>query len=126
MMTEAVPVVNAGYNGFGNGDGGWFLWVIVLFALFAGNGWGNRNDDCASAGMVSSEFTQRDIFNTNQNVSNTAATTQRDILNTGCETQRDVLRNRYELGENILENRYNNAINTQNIISSQKDCCLNS
>lgn len=46
MTDAAVPVVNTGYDGFG-GDGNWLLWIVVLFALFSGNGfgWGNRGGE---------------------------------------------------------------------------------
>ena len=90
-------------------DGGW-IWIILIFALFGwgGNGWGNRNNEVD----IDTRFLERDIFNTNQNVSNTACQTQRDVLSTGASTQRD-----------ILENRYTNQLGVQSIISSQKDCC---
>lgn len=91
-------------------DGGW-IWIILIFALFGwgGNGWGNRNNEQID---IDTRFIERDIFNTNQNVSNTACQTQRDVLSTGASTQRD-----------ILENRYTNQLGVQSIISSQKDCC---
>lgn len=82
------------------GDGGWF-WIIILAFLFCGNGWGNNNG--AQNAFVSDEFVKRDIFNTNQNVSNTA-----------CETQRDV-----------LENRYTTQLGLQNLQAQQAQCCCN-
>lgn len=92
----AAVTNNRGYDGYGM-DGGYFWWIIIiLFAFWGNNGWGNnRNND------FDTRFLERDIFNTNQNVSNTA-----------CQTQRDV-----------LENRYTNQLGVQSIISSQKDCC---
>lgn len=71
---------------------------------------GNRNAENTLIGE--DEFIKRDIFNTNQNVSNTA-----------CQTQRDVLDSKYNIGTEVLENRYANQLATQSIISSQKDCC---
>lgn len=82
------------------GDGGWF-WIIILAFLFCGNGWGNNNG--AQNAFISDEFVKRDIFNTNQNVSNTA-----------CETQRDV-----------LENRYTTQLGLQNLQAQQAQCCCN-
>lgn len=105
----AVTNPNRGYDGYGM-DGGYFWWIIIILFLFCGNGWG-RNNQCQDA-LMSDEFIKRDIFGTNQNVSNTACETQRDVLSTSCQTQRDV-----------LENRYNNQLGVQSIISSQKDCC---
>lgn len=93
----AVTNPNRGYDAYGM-DGGCFWWIIIILFLFGGNNW-NRNG--AQDTLMSEEFIKRDIFNTNQNVSETA-----------CQTQRDV-----------LENRYTNQLGVQSIISSQKDCC---
>lgn len=76
---SAADVAAVTRNNDGNmwGDGGWF-WIIILAFLFCGNGWGNNNG--AQNAFISDEFVKRDIFNTNQNVSNTACETQRDVL----------------------------------------------
>lgn len=76
---SAADVAAVTRNNDGNmwGDGGWF-WIIILAFLFCGNGWGNNNG--AQDAFISDEFVKRDIFNTNQNVSNTACETQRDVL----------------------------------------------
>lgn len=99
---SAADVAAVTRNNDGNmwGDGGWF-WIIILAFLFCGNGWGNNNG--AQDAFISDEFVKRDIFNTNQNVSNTA-----------CETQRDV-----------LENRYNTQLGLQNLQAQQAQCCCN-
>lgn len=97
---SAADVAAVTRNNDGNmwGDGGWF-WIIILAFLFCGNGWGNNNG--AQDAFISDEFVKRDIFNTNQNVSNTA-----------CETQRDV-----------LENRYTTQLGLQNLQAQQAQCC---
>lgn len=82
---------------FGNGFGAWF-WVILIL-LFCNNGWGNNN--IANDTLLDDEFIKRDIFNTNQNVSNSA-----------CQTQRDV-----------LESRYTTQLGMQNLQASQQECC---
>lgn len=84
-------------DGFGNGFGAWF-WVILIL-LFCNNGWGNNN--IANDTLLDDEFIKRDIFNTNQNVSNSA-----------CQTQRDV-----------LESRYTTQLGMQNLQASQQECC---
>ena len=68
---SAADVAAVTRNNDGNmwGDGGWF-WIIILAFLFCGNGWGNNNG--AQDAFISDEFVKRDIFNTNQNESNTA------------------------------------------------------
>lgn len=99
----AAVTRNDGYdNGFGNG--GWWIWIILIAFLFCGNGWGRNNDTATTAGenaFLSDEFVKRDIFNTNQNVSNTA-----------CQTQRDV-----------LESRYTTQLGLQQMQAQQQACC---
>lgn len=78
-----------------NDMGGSWIWIILIL-LFAGNGFGNNRDN-----NIDSEFIQRDIFSTNQNVSST-----------GCQTQRDV-----------LESRYTNQLGLQNLGQQMASCC---
>lgn len=88
---------NNGYEGF---EGGWF-WIVILFLFaFMGNGWNGYNRGGESP-LLSDEFIKRDIFNTNQNVSNTA-----------CQTQRDV-----------LESRYTTQLGFASLQASQQNCC---
>lgn len=106
-----------GYDGMGCG-GGWF-WIILVL-LFTGRGFGNwGNSQGVQDNFISSEFIKRDIFNTNQNVSNT-----------GCQTQRDVLENRFaaqqcccDTQKEILENRYQNALSFKDQLYAQQQCC---
>lgn len=112
---EAMPLTAAdvgavmGNNrdGYGYGDGAWF-WIIIILFAFWGNGF-NRNNGLETD--IDTRFLERDIFNTNQNISNSA-----------CQTQRDVLENRYALGTEILENRYNGS---QNACATQKEILQN-
>lgn len=123
----AVVGNNRGYDGM-YGDGMWF-WIIIILFAFWGNGF-NRNNGMETD--IDTRFIERDIFNTNQNVSNTA-----------CQTQRDVIESRYtnqlglsELGANmqncccetqkeILQNRYDNALQTNTLQAQIQDCCCN-
>lgn len=125
----AVTNRGYGYDGYGmDGYGGWFWIIIILFAFWGNNGWGNNRNNEVD---IDTRFLERDIFNTNQNVSTT-----------GCQTQRDVLESRYttqlglsQLGANmqncccetekeILQNRYDNALQTQTLSSQMANCCL--
>lgn len=115
--TDALAIMNSrnnsygcyGYDGFG---GGWF-WIIILLFFCRGGNWGDNQT------LTSEEFIKRDIFNTNQNVSNTA-----------CQTQRDILENRYtnqlcccETQKEILQSRYDNALQTQTLSAQMAQCC---
>ena len=129
---EALSVMNAtrdGRDGYGYGDGmygGWF-WIIIILFAFWGNGF-NRNN--ASEVDIDTRFLERDIFNTNQNVSNTACQTQRDVLENRytnqlccCETQKEILQNRYDnaLQTNTLQNQAStNALTAQMQLAQ---CC---
>lgn len=109
----AAVTRNNDYDGFGSG--GW-MWIILLAFLFRGN-WGGYGN--GESPLVSEEFIKRDIFNTNQNVSNTA-----------CQTQRDVLENRYnaqlcccETQKEILQSRYDAALQAQALQAQLANCC---
>lgn len=111
----AAVTRNNDYDGFGNG--GW-IWIILLAFLFRGN-WGGYGGYGGESPLVSEEFIKRDIFNTNQNVSNTA-----------CQTQRDILENRYtnqlcccETQKEILQSRYDAALQAQTIQAQLASCC---
>ena len=98
-----VPTMDYSRNYDGFGENSWFWVIILLFAFWGNNGWGNRNNGLETD--IDTRFLERDIFNTNQNVSTT-----------GCQTQRDILETKYNLGTQVLENRFNcsqNACNTQ-------------
>lgn len=123
----------------------WIIGLLIVAGIFGGGSWfGNRsNGTVANDSLLGEEFIKRDIFSTNQNVSNT-----------GCQTQRDVLESRYatqlglnNLGANmqncccntqkeILQNRYDNALQTNtlqaqmstNSLQNQMqlaECCCN-
>ena len=126
----AVTHNNDGCNDMWGGGGWW--WIILIAFLFPMMGGWNRNgiDTGVQDNFISNEFVKRDIFNTNQNVSNTA-----------CQTQRDVMENRYaaQLGfhnlgtqvqvgncntqKEILQNRYDAALMAQNMQAQMAQCC---
>lgn len=111
LSAADVSAVTRGNDGMFGGEWAWIL--IILFALWGNNGWGNNNrDNLATTDYVASEFTQRDIFNTNQNVSD-VGTRLGDRI---CDT-------RYDLGTSILENRYTNQLGLQNLGSQMQNCC---
>ena len=125
--TDALALMN-NRDGFGYGDGSWFWIIIILFAFWGNNGWGNRNNGLETD--IDTRFLERDIFNTNQNVSTTGCQTQRDILKTKYDLGTQVLENRFNCSQNacatqkeILQNRYDNALQTQTLSSQMAQCC---
>lgn len=152
MTAADVAAVTRNNDGYGDGMWGGGCWWIIIFVLFAfmGRGW-NNNDGCCNdccGDRIAEEFTQRDIFNTNQNVSNTGmqlmqaeCQTQRDVLENRyttqlgftqamaqakdccCETQRTVDNARFDISKEVLQNRYDNALQTQTISAQMAECC---
>lgn len=113
-------------NGMDFMGGAGFWWVIVFLivaGMFNGNGFGFGNNN-----VMEDEFIKRDIFSTNQNVSNTACQTQRDVLDAKYGLGQDIAASQYSLGTEIQNNRFNcsqNACNTQKeIIQSRYDNSL--
>ena len=99
----------------GMSGGGYFWWVIIFLiiaAMFGGNGFGFGNRGVENALLGEDEFIKRDIFSTNQNVSNTAFEAQKDILTSSAQTQRD-----------ILENRFNTQLGFANANAQSQNCC---
>lgn len=103
------------------GDGIWgIIMLLIIAGLFSGNGfgWGNRGN-VANDTLLGDEFIKRDLFNVNQNVSNTA-----------CQTQKEVLENRFNCSQNacntqkeILESRYTTQLGFQNAQANLSSCC---
>lgn len=125
-----VPTLDYSRNndGYGFGDGAWFWIIIILFAFWGNNGWGNRNNGLETD--IDTRFLERDIFNTNQNVSTSACQTQRDVLETKYDLGTQVLENRFNCSQNacntqkeILQNRYDNALQTQTLSAQMAQCC---
>ena len=98
-----------GNNGFFGGDG---IWAIVLLALlfnggwggFGGNGWGGNN--VATTDFVSNEFTQRDISQLSNTVTNGFGNLSTQLCNC-CS----------DINSNISNGFYNTATNLCNLRS---------
>ena len=125
--TDALAVMNS-RDGYGFGEGSWF-WIIIILFAFWGNGF-NRNNGLETD--IDTRFLERDIFSTNQNVSNTACQSQRDILETKYALGTEVLENRFNCSQNacntqkeIMQNRYDNALQTQTLSAQMAECCCN-
>ena len=116
------------------GDGIWgIIMLLIVAGLFTGNGFGwGGNRGIAAETDIDTRFLERDIFNTNQNVSNTACQTQRDVLENRYNLGSQIQENRFNCSQNacatqkeILENRYNNALQTQTLSAQMAECCCN-
>lgn len=139
MTDAAVPVVSTGYDGFG-GDGNWLLWIVVLFALFSGNGFGfgGRGESFATQADLQRGFDTNTIVNKLDGISNGLCDTAYALNNSikegnygiqsaiaglsaqnaqcCCETNRNIDAVRYENAKNTCEIINNATANTQKIL----------
>lgn len=63
MSAADIAAVTGGANGFGNGDGAWWIIILFLFAAMGGN-WGNNgnNGGCGSGYIVQQGFDQAAVM----------------------------------------------------------------
>ena len=126
--TDALAIMNSRNNGYGYGYdgfgcGSWF-WIIILLFFCRGGNWGDNQT------LTSDEFIKRDIFNTNQNVSNTACQTQRDVLEGKYDTQIAINNASAkaqecccETNRNIDSVRYDTLLNFKDMQAQMAQCC---
>jgi hypothetical protein len=133
--TYPYPVMygNSGFgnNGFFGSDG---IWAIVLLALLFNGGWGGfggnnwNNNNLATTDFVSSEFTQRDISQLSNTVTNQYGNLQTALCNCCSDINSNVSNGFYNTANNIcnlrsdvLENRYASALGFSN---TQRDILM--
>lgn len=125
--TDALAIMNSRNNGYGygyDGFGGSWFWIIILLFFCRGGNWGDNQT------LTSDEFIKRDIFNTNQNVSNTACQTQRDVLEGKYDTQIAINNASAkaqecccETNRNIDSVRYDTLLNFKDMQAQMAQCC---
>ena len=110
-----------------NDCGGSWFWIIIFVLFFAFGGWGNNNNQ---TNTMEDEFIKRDIFNTNQNVSNIGNQNSRDILESRYTTQLGlsdlntaILNSSNANQREILQNRYDNSLQTNTLQAQMQNCC---
>ena len=132
----AYPVMPMmGGYGFGN-NGGFFgsdgIWAIVLLALLFNNGgfggWGNNGNNLATTDFVSSEFTQRDISQLSNTVTNGFGNLSTQLCNCCSDINGNLANGFYNtsnaicnLKGDVLENRYATALGLSN---TQRDILM--
>lgn len=131
MTSGITPVYNMdnGHNDMWGGNGCiWLLFILLLGGRgFGGYGYGNQE---IQDNFISSEFIKRDIFNTNQNVSNTACQTQKDVIDNRYTTQLGLQQLGQQMSDcccsvqkEIIENRYTTQLGLQNLGQQMSSCC---
>lgn len=116
---QPVMDINRG-NGYSDGFGGNWAWIIVILALFWGGGnWGNNGGDCAAAAFANGAMTRNEVTNgfNAQEVNNGIRGIQNGLAdgfyaqNTTMlqgfnNTQRDIMQTGFQLNTGLLENRF--------------------
>ena len=127
MANGITPVYNMG-NDDGMFGGNGAIWILFLL-LFMGRGYGYDGQGVQD-NFISGEFIKRDIFNTNQNVSNTACQTQRDVIDNKYTTQLGFSNLSQQMSDcccrgqkETIENRYTTQLGLQNLGQQMSSCC---
>lgn len=91
----------------------WLLWIVVLFALFSGNGFGfGRNGE----GLTQAEL-QAGLYNqtTDRNLS--------DLRDAVCETNQNILRTSGNTDMAIANANYNSLAQFKDLTQQLSECC---
>lgn len=113
-----TPVMNLGNNENGNCYGGmWFMWLIVIFALMGGNGfgWGNRGNALTQAEMQNGfnhQDTMGQIRGIAYGLSDGFYAQNTTMLNGMSGLEKTVMQGNYSLGSQLSDNRF-----------AQQECC---
>lgn len=78
-----MPVVPAGGNGFGSGfggDGAWFIWIILIIAIFGGWGYGNGFGGFGGGSRESTSVYEGYVLNNDMSMLNKAITDQGIVM----------------------------------------------
>lgn len=107
-----MPVMNVGNGENWNCNGGmWFMWLIVIFALMDGNGfgWGNQGNALTQAEMQSG-FDHQDTMSQIRGITNGLSdgfyAQNTTMLNGMNGIEKTVMQGNYNLGSQISDNRF--------------------
>lgn len=106
----------------GNNDifgGGWsgIIGLLIIAGIFGGGMFGDNRNGYAN------EFLQRDVFNTNTNVSAQGNRNQVETLNAKYDNAINVLTQANLTQKEVLENRYQTALGFANMQAMNDRCC---
>ncbi len=117
-ITPVMPV-NGGYgDGFGCGGGMWFMWMIAIFALMGGGGfgWGNRGNGLTQEEMQAG-FNHQDemgqIRGITYGLADSTFALNNSILAGQAGLEKTIMQSGYAIGNQLVENRF----------AQQQSCC---
>lgn len=114
---QPVMPVTGGYgDGFGCGGGMWFMWLVVIFALMGGGGFGFGNRAGLTQAEMQAGFNHQDEMGQLRGVTYGLADSTFSLNTTMLQGQagleKTVMQGNYALGSQLAENRF-----------AQQQCC---
>lgn len=147
-MSAFIAGQNAERNNGNWGDGmiggGWFIWIILIFAIFMGGGWGGNwgggnagIQGALTRGEMADGFNTAEILRNQSGIMRDQFGVQRDVLEnryanqlSAAEIQRSIMENRFaaqqcccDTQKEILESRYTTQLGFQAAQAQQAQCC---
>lgn len=126
---QPVMPVSGGYgDGFGCGGGMWFMWMIAIFALMGGGGfgWGNRGNGLTQAEMQQG-FNHQDEMGQLRGVSYGLADStyalNNSMLQGQAELGRNIMQGNYGLEKTMMQNGWGISQQLNENRFAQQNCC---
>lgn len=116
VMNVGTPAANYG-DGWGGGCGAWLMWVIVIFAMMGGGGWGGFGN---RAGLTQAEMQQGfnhqaemgQLRGVSYGLADSTFALNTTMLQGQAGLEKTVMQGNYALGSQLAENRF-----------AQQNCC---
>lgn len=114
---QPVMPITGGYgDGFGCGGGMWFMWLVVIFALMGGGGFGFGNRAGLTQAEMQAGFNHQDemsqIRGVTYGLSDSTFALNTTMLQGQAGLEKTVMQGNYSLGSQLAENRF-----------AQQQCC---
>lgn len=127
---QPVMPVSGGYgDGFGCGGGMWFMWLVVIFALMGGGGfggWNNRGNALTQAEMQAG-FNHQDemsqIRGLSYGISDATFALNNSILNGQAELNRNVMQGNFDLQKTMMQGDWGIGQQLNDNRFTQQQCC---
>lgn len=114
---QPVMPITGGYgDGFGCGGGMWFMWLVVIFALMGGGGFGFGNRAGLTQAEMQAGFNHQDemsqIRGVTYGLADSTFALNTTMLQGQAGLEKTVMQGNYSLGSQLAENRF-----------AQQQCC---
>lgn len=139
-IAAATGTNSRNYDGFGDGNGAWWIVIFLIFAMFGwgrnGNGFGGGTSGAADNYVLASDFAtlQRQIDSATNTLERKADATQQGLcdgfyaMNTGMlngfsGVQQTLCQGFSGVNQGIVSQGYETRLGTQALASQLSDCC---